>query len=1008
MSRFFRLLSSALVLALLAGAAAVRAQDRPARGGITGSVTDKSTGLPLFGVEVSVEEQPYRASTDLGGRFTVGDLPPGEHTVVFRLDRFATTRVAHVVVQAGENATVETPMEPLGGPEVQVLDEMTVTSEAAKAGSRTAGIEERRNVAVAMEVIGKEELGKLAVSDVAEAMVRMPGVSVASKGSFVVIRGLAERYNSASFNGTVVPSSDPERQSVELDQIPTRLIESLAVYKNFAPDLPGNLSGGGVDVRTVAFPAKRFLSVTAGVSADGARFEGGDYLTYATARAGDAWGRGSRGRLELDALLDFAADNPHGSFPADPATPFAASRHAMPFGKKFGAFYGRTFSFGDNRRLGVSVGLSYDSSYSSEEGGVQDLGAAVSATLAPDGGYRLKYNYRDKDGRPLPFNGYQYLRSKEKVQLGALGTVAFRFNAEHQLQFTAFSSQTGNDTAQYDHDYVRLTSLPYTREALALLNPAPNTEDVIERWRYQLHYRERNLTHLALGGSHVFPALRDAKLSWSAGRSSTYQDEPDRRKYRYDRLYREVQYESPSIERSWRKVEETQDNLQLALRLPFRVWQRGEAAFELGGAVTKTDRTYTEGIPEVNVGGVILENPADIAPYVRVFPDETPTEVGLKRTLGAAYTKLDLPIVSWMKLSGGVRWELTEVRGSGFGVFPSSPALATFLLYTAGENFRYRFWQYPWEDGGHDSPKNRELASANLKQWDPLPAVNLTLTPTRALTVRLSYTHTLARPSVREMSNYISQDDQERDQHGNALLRLSAVRNYDLRFEYFMDGTDLAAVTFFYKTIREPIEKAVITPPVGEAPAIDMWFNNPGTATVRGAEFEVRKGLGFLGSWFESWSLGGNATKIEAEAPVMSWTTSDGSGTYREKPAGFPETRRLYDQPRWLANGDLTWESKRWGTAATVSAFASDSVLLQVVLDGTNLDRYQAGFTRWDFTLRQKFGRHWSVKLSGKNLADPARKIVRDPSVLAGTGVELVDRTWHDGRSFTLTTTYDF
>src|SRR5262245_13045420 len=113
-----------------------------------------------------------------------------------------------------------------------------------------------------LNVLSAEELSKFAATDVAEGLKRMAGVNVV-EGQFAVIRGLEERYSSTLFNSAPVPSPDPDRQSIQLDLFPTEVVTNLIVAKTFAPGLPGNSSGGSIDIVTTEYPEDFEMAVKA-------------------------------------------------------------------------------------------------------------------------------------------------------------------------------------------------------------------------------------------------------------------------------------------------------------------------------------------------------------------------------------------------------------------------------------------------------------------------------------------------------------------------------------------------------------------------------------------------------------------------------------------------------------------------------------------------------------------------------------------------------------------------
>ena len=62
-----------------------------------------------------------------------------------------------------------------------------------------------------------------------------------------------------------IPGLDPDRNTVQMDVFPTSLIDNIIVRKTFAPNMPGDFSGGVVDIATKAFPDKEQFNVKFGL-----------------------------------------------------------------------------------------------------------------------------------------------------------------------------------------------------------------------------------------------------------------------------------------------------------------------------------------------------------------------------------------------------------------------------------------------------------------------------------------------------------------------------------------------------------------------------------------------------------------------------------------------------------------------------------------------------------------------------------------------------------------------
>lgn len=104
-------------------------------------------------------------------------------------------------------------------------------------------------------VVHADAIGQLPDDNAAEALQRVPGVSIErdqGEGRFVTIRGLAPDLNSVNINGVNLPSSEPGGRAVALDVLPSELIQSMSVVKTLTPDMDANALGGTVNIRSLS------------------------------------------------------------------------------------------------------------------------------------------------------------------------------------------------------------------------------------------------------------------------------------------------------------------------------------------------------------------------------------------------------------------------------------------------------------------------------------------------------------------------------------------------------------------------------------------------------------------------------------------------------------------------------------------------------------------------------------------------------------------------------------
>jgi hypothetical protein len=116
-------------------------------------------------------------------------------------------------------------------------------------------------------VLSAEDIARTGDGDVAGALSRVTGLSVAGNG-FVYVRGLGDRYSQAYLNGSPLPSPEPLRRAVPLDLFPTDVIASSLVQKSYSANLPGEFGGGLINLTTLAVPREPFLKIGLGVSGD--------------------------------------------------------------------------------------------------------------------------------------------------------------------------------------------------------------------------------------------------------------------------------------------------------------------------------------------------------------------------------------------------------------------------------------------------------------------------------------------------------------------------------------------------------------------------------------------------------------------------------------------------------------------------------------------------------------------------------------------------------------------
>ncbi len=129
----------------------------------------------------------------------------------------------------------------------------------------------QRDAATIIDVQSAETIAKYPDYNAAEAMGRIPGVSLSTdtgEGRFVNIRGIDANLNGATYGGVVLLNTNTfgtaasgGGRAVEFDTIPTGAIDGIVLYKTLSPDREAEGLGGQIELtpRSAKNISKPFL-----------------------------------------------------------------------------------------------------------------------------------------------------------------------------------------------------------------------------------------------------------------------------------------------------------------------------------------------------------------------------------------------------------------------------------------------------------------------------------------------------------------------------------------------------------------------------------------------------------------------------------------------------------------------------------------------------------------------------------------------------------------------------
>lgn len=227
-------------------------------GTIRGIITDE-IGLGLPGANIIIESLTLGTSSDVNGNFTLVNVPIGEQEITIRFIGYATVK-QQVSIEKGKTSVIEVTLNPgvIMGEEVLVLGD--------RLKGQAKALNQQKNKSNISNIVSADQIGRFPDANVGDAMKRIPGITMqADQGEArnVIIRGLAPQLNSVMINGERIPSAEGDNRNIQMDLIPSDMIQTIEVNKAVTPDMDADAIGGSVNLVTRAASNGMRISGTA-------------------------------------------------------------------------------------------------------------------------------------------------------------------------------------------------------------------------------------------------------------------------------------------------------------------------------------------------------------------------------------------------------------------------------------------------------------------------------------------------------------------------------------------------------------------------------------------------------------------------------------------------------------------------------------------------------------------------------------------------------------------------
>lgn len=799
-------------------------------GALIGSVTAGGEALP--NAVITVQETGASATTDANGEYRL-QLPRGRYTLQISHPTLAETKSERVRVVSNiakrvdfrYASTAEAPM--LGN--VAVLETVVVT-----ASPLASSADNERFASNVVDTLDIEQIARYGDSEVSGVAVRLPAITV-ENDRFIFIRGLGDRYLSTTLNGATMPSTDPTRRTVPLDLFPANIVESLDINKTFLAEMPGESTGGNLVINTRTFPDEAAGGVSFSVG-----FVPG--LTgkdvYTDSMDGDfdwvGWDDGTRDEHSLysaiSTTLDYSdefSDNTEyelqqigGLFLHDD---FALDETtAWPKGS-LALNYGDVFSLGDGMEFGYFAAGNYRNGWSQRDD-------AVSRTYNPGGSIRDDYEY------------------------------------EQQTNFVDLNGLLALGLNVGDHSFQSNTLVSRSTESRVRVNEGLNGDANQLAYDYTIEWVERQFVSEQITGKHLLTSGGAWVADWQATASQAWRLSPNRRDVTFlldgnDGIYN---LEVPELSSRYDDLVDNNYDGSFNLKYSFDS-ENAQSNVKFGGAAVyrerdsdsetygfRTSQARDDNAPDREVTDVInVESITGNPATGYAFQDKTLVSDSYEAELNlySGYAQYDWLYRGKYQAIVGVRYEDYEQTTD------------TFSLAGA-----------------------QEPVQSVLDEGTWLPSLSLNWYATETQQVRAAVSRTVARPDFKEKANATFYDPEfDFRVRGNPLLDQSEITNYDLRWENYWNGSEGVSVALFYKDIKDPIERVVLT--ASGTASNSRTYQNADKGKIYGVEVDGRVDFPLNEAYSRSFFVAGNASYIDSEVTLLSG-----------------ETRKLQGQPDYTVN----------------------------------------------------------------------------------------------------------
>jgi TonB-dependent receptor len=924
---------------------------------LKGLVSDASNNEPLIGVNVIVQGTSLGAATDIEGQFRITGIP--ERILTIRTSCVGyEPKFTEIDFSKNKEVQINVQLKPaiIEGEEVIVTAQMR---------GQNAAINQQLTSNSIINVVAEEKIKELPDANAAEAIGRLPGVSITRSGgeaNKVVLRGLSSKFSNITIDGVKIPPTDPNNRDVDLSVISQGSLAGIELFKALTADKDADAIAGTVNLVTRKAPSERRIELDLKGGYNHLMKSGEQYdfsFRYGERFLNEIIGLQLQGNIERKIRSSESMD-------FDYSTPQDIT--GDPLHKKY--------------HLNASY-LEFVDEVRKRKGG----GAIIDINTPDSGSVKINVQFSSTNR--------DYTEYERRYITSHTSDILYNARLVEQETGTFNSSLQGKNyilgfDIQWSLSYAdSRVKNPYDYE-IRFLEPSGSSSgvrsgmpDTLYTPQYMIDYSWNNFSAAQCStaffrGQNNFDKERTASLDVG-------------RKYLLGDLF------SGEIKIGGKHKEKTRWMSQSQAQS--RYWTDGVQRYNIDSTEKAYAGTRFEDFFTSFIAGGLN------APLASNFLDNpVPT-----RDIFGKYTLTPLlsvdAIREWYELNKNGKGEYADyplTAINGYGVIERVTALYLMNTLNIGQSItlntgvrvekevnEYKSKWTPDEAAGFPVSARLFDTTATYVETVWLPNLHLTVRPTDFLTVRLAAYRALARPDFTMRLERYSADKQNGNLVviGNSHLKDAKAWNYEANVSIFSNTLGLISVSAFYKEIddmyhqmsgilmrSDSILNSLGNNWVQYKPAaytnysLTAPYNSSLPTKAWGVEFEHQMNFGFLRGFFQYFVLSYNFSITRSETDILTATNvSYRDSTYKQYP--FPpfnwywkvedKTYTRYNfakrnsegQPELYGNVSLGYD--RGGTSIRLSVFFQDVYNQYFSPDGAS-DIVVNTFNRWDLAFKQK------------------------------------------------------